>query len=58
MPYNAPKSLSNDEAYALTAYLLRANGIIEETFVLDRTTLPMVKMPNRDGFVRSAESAK
>lgn len=58
MPYNAPKSLSNDEVYALTAYLLRGNGIIDESLVLDRTTLPAVKMPNRDGFVMAPENAK
>ncbi len=58
MPYNAPKSLSNDEVYALTAYLLRGNGIIDESLVLDRNTLPTVKMPNRDGFVMAPENAK
>lgn len=58
MPYNAPKSLSNDEAYALTAYLLRANGIIDEALILDRTTLPAVKMPNQNGFVMAPEHAK
>ena len=58
MPYNAPKSLTDDEVYALTAYLLRGNGIIDETLVLDRTTLPAVKMPNRDGFIMAAENTK
>jgi cytochrome c len=55
MPYNAPKTLSNDEVYALTAYLLQANGIIDQAVVLDRTSLPAVKMPNRDGFVNAWE---
>jgi cytochrome c len=55
MPYNAPKTLSNDEVYALTAYLLQANGIIDETTVLDRTSLSAVRMPNRDGFVNAWE---
>jgi mono/diheme cytochrome c family protein len=56
MPYNAPKTLSNDEVYALTAYLLQANGIIDQTVVLDRTSLPAVQMPNRDGFLNAWES--
>jgi cytochrome c len=56
MPYNAPKTLSNDEVYALTAYLLQANGIIDETTALDRTSLPAVKMPNREGFVNAWKS--
>jgi cytochrome c len=51
MPYTAPKSLSDDEIYALTAYLLAANGIIAEDDVMDRQSLPAVEMPNRDGFV-------
>lgn len=51
MPYDSPKSLSNDEVYALTAYLLSRNGIIEGAATLDRSSLPAVRMPNRDGFV-------
>jgi len=51
MPYNAPRSLSNDEAYAVSAYLLFLNGIIEPEMRLDAKTLPQVIMPNRDGFV-------
>jgi S-disulfanyl-L-cysteine oxidoreductase SoxD len=50
MPYEAPGSLTADEVYALTAWILTANGIIEETAVLDQHTLPLVQMPNRDGF--------
>lgn len=53
MPYQAPGSLSTDEVYAVTAYLLAENGIIDEQTVLDATTLPAVVMPNRGGF-RSA----
>jgi cytochrome c len=53
MPYNAPKTLSDDEVYALTAYLLEANGIIDKTTVLDRTSLAAVRMPNRGGFVNA-----
>ncbi len=51
MPFQAPQSLTDDEVYALTAYLLFKNGIIEEGDVMDARTLPRVQMPNRDGFV-------
>jgi len=51
MPVDNPLSLSNDEVYAVTAYLLYLNGIIGEDAVMDSRTLPQVKMPNRDGFV-------
>ena len=51
MPLNAPKSLSNDEVYAVSAYILRLNGIIGEADAMDAQTLPQVQMPNRDGFI-------
>ena len=51
MPYNAPRSLSNDEVYAVSAYLLFLNGIIDPEVRMDAKTLPQVKMPNRHGFV-------
>ncbi|HEX5046018.1 MAG TPA: c-type cytochrome [Gammaproteobacteria bacterium] len=51
MPLVAPQSLSNDEVYALTAYLLSLNGVIDERAVMSATTLPKVAMPNRDNFV-------
>jgi cytochrome c len=51
MPWTAPKSLSDNEVYAVTAYILRLNGIIGDNDVIDAETLPHVKMPNRDGFV-------
>lgn len=51
MPYNAPGSLSADEVYALSAYLLNRNGIVPDGTTLDATTLPRVRMPNRDGFL-------
>jgi cytochrome c len=51
MPYTEPMTLSNDEVYALTAYLLRINGIVSDTDVMDADTLPRVEMPNRDNFV-------
>jgi cytochrome c len=51
MPYTQPHSLSDDEVYAVTAYLLHLNGIIGEADVMDALTLPNVKMPNRDNFI-------
>jgi hypothetical protein len=49
--FEASKSLTNDEVYAVTAHILRLNGIIGDNDVMDAKTLPQVKMPNRDGFV-------
>lgn len=51
MPLNAPKSLSDDEVYAVSAYILQLNGIIGEADAMDAQTLPQVQMPNRDGFI-------
>lgn len=51
MPYQTPGSLANGEVYAVTAYLLYLNGIIEEDKELNANTLAEVKMPNRDNFV-------
>jgi len=51
MPANAPQSLTNDEVYAVTAYLLSIDGIVAQDAVLDADTLPDVEMPNRDGFI-------
>jgi len=50
MPYVQPQSLTDDEVYAVTAYLLNLNGIIGETDEINAQTLPKVKMPNRDNF--------
>jgi len=50
-PIDEPGSLTADQAYALTAYLLFLNGIVGEHDVMDARTLPLVKMANRDGFV-------
>jgi cytochrome c len=54
MPYNESKSLTNDEVYAVTAYILQLNGIIGENDVINAQTLPKVRMPNRDGFITFA----
>ena len=51
MPFNQPRTLSNDELYALTAYLLALNKIIGENEEMNAQTLPKVKMPNRDNFI-------
>jgi cytochrome c len=51
MPWTQPKSLTNDEVYAVTAYILALNGIIGDNDVMNAETLPKVKMPNRDGFL-------
>ena len=51
MPLNAPRSLSNDEVYAVCAYILQLNGIIDESAVMNVQTLAKVQMPNRDGFI-------
>ena len=50
MPFNAPHSLSDDQVYAVTAYLLHLNGIVPADAVMDQHTLPQVQMPNRNGF--------
>ena len=51
MPFSAPRSLSDDEVYALTAYILAQNKLIGETETMNADTLPKVKMPNRDNFI-------
>lgn len=50
MPFNAPRSLSNDEVYAVCAYILQLNGIIADNAAMNAQTLAKVQMPNRDGF--------
>jgi cytochrome c len=51
MPLNESKSLTDDETYAVVAYILQLNGVIGENDTVDARTLPSVRMPNRDGFV-------
>ncbi|MEN0122717.1 MAG: cytochrome c [Pseudomonadota bacterium] len=58
MPYPTPGSLSNDDYYALVAYLLNRNGLLPDDASLDQTSLPKVRMPNRDGFVPEPEFRK
>jgi S-disulfanyl-L-cysteine oxidoreductase SoxD len=51
MPWTAPRSLTDEEVYAVTAYILHLNGIIGEGDVINAQTLPTVKMLNRDNFI-------
>ncbi len=51
MPMTAPQSLSNDEVYALTAYIYALNDLIAEDTVLDAASLAAIEMPNKDGFI-------
>ena len=51
MPFDAPQSLTPEEVYSVTAWLLYQNGIIAEDAVIDASTLPAIQMPNRHGFV-------
>jgi cytochrome c5 len=51
MPWRQPRSLSNDEVYALTAYILSLNKLIGENETMNAQTLPKVRMPNRDFFI-------
>ena len=51
MPYSEPNSLSSDEVYAITAYILALNELIGQGDTMNAQTLPKVIMPNRDGFI-------
>jgi S-disulfanyl-L-cysteine oxidoreductase SoxD len=51
MPFQMPHTLSDDEVYALTAYILAGNKLIGENEAMDAQTLPKVKMPNRGNFI-------
>ena len=50
MPFSSPGSLTDDQVYAVVAYILSEAKIIKPTDVIDSKTLPQVQMPNRDGF--------
>jgi cytochrome c len=54
MPLDHPGTLTHNQVYALTAWILQMNGIVGENDVIDAKTLPAIKMPNRDGFVPDA----
>ena len=51
MPQNAPQTLSNDDVYAVSAYVLNLNGLLPSDATLDAKTLSAIKMPNRSMFV-------
>jgi len=51
MPFPSPHLLTADQVYALTAYVLSINDIVDGDFVADQDSLPKVKMPNQDGFI-------
>ena len=53
MPITNPLSLTDEEVYAVSAYVLYLNGIISEDDQMNARTLPLVRMPNRDGFVNA-----
>lgn len=57
MPYTQTKTLTHEEVYAVTAYLLHLNGIIKAQDVMNAQTLPQVQMPNRDHFRLPASPA-
>lgn len=54
MPYDQPGTLQPDEIYSVVGFILNANGIVGENDEMNATTLPKVRMPNRDGFVPDA----
>jgi len=51
MPWRQPRSLTNEEVYSLTAYILSLNKLIGEGDAMNAQTLPKVRMPNREGFI-------
>ncbi len=51
MPFDSPQSLTPDEVYAVSAFVLFLNGIVNQDGVMDAATLSAVSMPNRNGFV-------
>lgn len=52
MPYYAPQSLTDDQVYAITAYVLNLNSVVGPDFVATQDNLASIEMPNADGFVR------
>jgi S-disulfanyl-L-cysteine oxidoreductase SoxD len=51
MPMNEPQTMTADEVYAVSAYLLHLNNLVPADAVMDAKALTAVKMPNRDGFI-------
>lgn len=50
MPFPQPQSLTDEEVYAITAYVLNLNDIVDDDFVLTQDNLASIEMPNKDGF--------
>ncbi|MDE0733134.1 MAG: cytochrome c [Gammaproteobacteria bacterium] len=55
MPADAPKSLTSEEVYQVTAYVLYLNGIVDQNTVINRETLIAIEMPNKDGFIDKSQ---
>lgn len=53
MPFGEAQTLTYDETYAITAYLLNLNDVVDEDFVVDQSSLASIEMPNRGGFANS-----
>lgn len=51
MPMDKPRTLTANEIYAVSAYILHVNGLVPADAVIDQTSMPKVRMPNRDGFI-------
>ena len=51
MPFDKPGTLTRDQVYSLTAYILFLNGLVAENALIDAHSLPKIQMPNRNGFV-------
>lgn len=58
MPFQAPQSLTNEQVYAVTGYILYMNKLIEANTTVNASTLAAVKMPNRDGFIDDRPDSK
>ncbi len=58
MPMTAPGSLTDNEVYAVTAYLLYLNKLIDKDDVMNASSLPKVKMPNEAGFINIYEAER
>jgi cytochrome c len=58
MPLNSPGILNNNELYSVTASLLHRNGIIDKDEIFNANTLPVIKMPNLNGFINVYKNEK
>jgi len=58
MPFNAPQSLTPDEVYAVSAYVLFLNHLVPANAILDANTLPKIAMPNRNAFWSAPTASK